>query len=476
MQNGEVKNLTIQGSVETNAKKNTLGGIVGVINNSTIDNCINEVTVTNKTGDYSVGGIAGWSGGDATIKNSINKANVTGGHQTGGIIAANQGIKLTIENCKNYGTITNEAGYAIAGIVGEDTSSATKTIIKNSTNYGEIKGTNTTDVTKSLGGLVGIILKELEIDNSNNEGKITIDSNSSFYVGGLVGRVEGVVNINNSHNKNTITSINQSSTNDKSKNVGGLIGAASSTQTSIITNSSNEKEGVISGGVRAGGLTGEFAAGLIINKCYNLANISTDTTGTYGTYIGGLVAYNSGYGPSHEDIVILNSYNKGNLNGSFDSNYSSNVGGLVGAQNTGSTEFNSKIINSYNQGNISSTHILSGIIRVVSKNVTLNNVYNVGLLNNTNINNNYIIGHKNTDATVNYKNVYYLNSLSGTLPEDTTNVIGKSADEMKNQSFVTLLNTNKNSINLTDIDSRLTGYTLCDWKLGTSGYPELDCK
>ena len=47
---------------------------------------------------------------------------------------------------------------------------------------------------------------------------------------------------------------------------------------------------------------------------------------------------------------------------------------------------------------------------------------------------------------------------------------------MKNQTFVTLLNSNKSSITLTDIDSRLSGYTLCNWKLGTSGYPELDCK
>ena len=89
---------------------------------------------------------------------------------------------------------------------------------------------------------------------------------------------------------------------------------------------------------------------------------------------------------------------------------------------------------------------------------------------------NYVITNKYSNTTVNYKNVYYLNTLTGTLPEDTTNVIGKTADEMKNNTFVTLLNTNKNSIKLTEIDDRLIGYTLCDWKLSVSGYPELDCK
>ena len=47
---------------------------------------------------------------------------------------------------------------------------------------------------------------------------------------------------------------------------------------------------------------------------------------------------------------------------------------------------------------------------------------------------------------------------------------------MKNATFVNTLNTNKNSIKLSEIDSRLSDYSLCDWKLGNSGYPELDCK
>ena len=116
----------------------------------------------------------------------------------------------------------------------------------------------------------------------------------------------------------------------------------------------------------------------------------------------------------------------------------------------------------------------NGILFSQEKSTTLNNVYNVGSLNSKK--DNYIIGNKYPNATVIYKNVYYLNSLSGTKPDDTTNVIGKSESEMKNVTFVNTLNTNKSSIDLSSIDSRLSGYTLCDWKLGTSGYPELNCK
>ena len=257
------------------------------------------------------------------------------------------------------------------------------------------------------------------------------------------------------------------------RNIGGLIGHLYSTQTSTITNSSNEKEGNINGGNRVGGLTGESLAGLIVNNCYNLAKLTTsESWPSSGVAMGGLVTVNSGWGPNHEDIVILNSYNKGNL----EPKTFSNIGGLLSSQSSKTVEVNTKIINSYNQGNITSSGTLNGIMKIQPKSITFNNIYNSGLLNNTNINDNYIIGKKETNAIENYKNVYYLNSIKGTKPEDTTNVIGKSESEMKNVTFVNTLNTNKNSIDLTEIDSRLSGYTLCDWKLGVSGYPELDCK
>ena len=43
------------------------------------------------------------------------------------------------------------------------------------------------------------------------------------------------------------------------------------------------------------------------------------------------------------------------------------------------------------------------------------------------------------------------------------------------QAFVNTLNSNKNAINLTSIDSSLSGYTLCNWKLGSDNYPALNC-
>ncbi len=481
LKDGEVKNLTVEGEI-TNDVKEALGGIVGRIENSTMDNCINEITITNKTNNHSVGGIAGWSTGDTTIKNCINKANISGGNTSAGIIASNQIGTLTIENCKNYGTITNELGSYAGGILGQEQSNATKTIIKNSTNYGEIIG-KSIDTTLYLGGVVARILKELEIDNSNNEGKITIDSNNVFYAGGIVGCVTGTVNINNSHNKNTITSNKIDSA--VGRDMGGLVGYIINNQTSIITNSSNEEAGVINGGNRTGGLVGDCQSGLIMNNSYNLAKVSSSDTWSGNIMIGGLIGSSSGWNIKHEDIVIINGYNKGNIEANID-NYNSVSGGLVGRQvssnpsNQEDTSSNTKILNSYNQGNITMNGntigglTASGIINIGPKSIILNNIYNTGLLNSKK--DNYVITNKYSNTTVNYKNVYYLNTLTGTLPEDTTNVIGKTADEMKNNTFVTLLNTNKNSIKLTEIDDRLIGYTLCDWKLSVSGYPELDCK
>ena len=103
----------------------------------------------------------------------------------------------------------------------------------------------------------------------------------------------------------------------------------------------------------------------------------------------------------------------------------------------------------------------------------MNNIYNAGNVSK------YGIGDLGTNNTINIKNAYYKNDTikKGTnLSNDSELTTGKSESEMKSQSFVTLLNTNKSSIDLNSVDSDLSGYTLCDWKLGSSGYPELDCK
>ncbi len=88
---------------------------------------------------------------------------------------------------------------------------------------------------------------------------------------------------------------------------------------------------------------------------------------------------------------------------------------------------------------------------------------------------NYGLGNLGTNTQFNgITNVYHLSDYT-TSNLSVEGVTTKSIDDMKSQAFVDLLNSNKNAISLSSIDSSLSEYTLCNWKLGNSGYPELAC-
>ena len=73
-----------------------------------------------------------------------------------------------------------------------------------------------------------------------------------------------------------------------------------------------------------------------------------------------------------------------------------------------------------------------------------------------------------------FTNVYHLNNyVSSNL--SITGVILKTNEIIKTTNFVNELNYNKNNINLSSIDSSLSGYALCNWKLGSDNYPTLNC-
>ncbi len=94
--------------------------------------------------DFTVdaGGICGFLCGSCTMNNCINYGNITiesaGGTCAGGIIGQTinvQNTVETIENCKNYGTITGNNSIAgIIGYLGRDDK------VSNCANYGFING------------------------------------------------------------------------------------------------------------------------------------------------------------------------------------------------------------------------------------------------------------------------------------------------------------------------------------------------
>lgn len=143
--------------------------------NATFENI--EVISGSITGFSDIYGISGCRG---SVKNCINRADVTAGsYNVAGVIST---IQDEASNCSNYGKITTGTGWA-GGIAG---GSDGMTTILNCANYGEIHVTGTVNSTDcAVGGLLGSPWN-LEISNCANFGNIYLTEQSEF-VGTIVG-------------------------------------------------------------------------------------------------------------------------------------------------------------------------------------------------------------------------------------------------------------------------------------------------
>lgn len=143
--------------------------------NATFENI--EVISGSITGFSDIYGISGCRG---SVKNCINRADVTAGsYNVAGVIST---IQDEASNCSNYGKITTGTGWA-GGIAG---GSDGMTTILNCANYGEIHVTGTVNSTDcAVGGLLGSPFN-IEISNCANFGNIYLTEQSEF-VGVIVG-------------------------------------------------------------------------------------------------------------------------------------------------------------------------------------------------------------------------------------------------------------------------------------------------
>lgn len=113
VENGAVKNITLQNS--SIKAESRVGGIVGEIRTSRIENCIVASNCYISASSHSVGGVIG-AGADTEIKNCANYAMVTGAYvEVGGIVGYSESNK-PIQNCINYGNVTG--GGRVGGIAG----------------------------------------------------------------------------------------------------------------------------------------------------------------------------------------------------------------------------------------------------------------------------------------------------------------------------------------------------------------------
>ena len=193
VKNTTIKNLTVAGSYTTGMPSS---GIVGLCDNSTIENCVSRVNITSTAtcsgSGPEVGGIVSKVSG-GTIRNCVNVGNITyiKSYGIGGVVGEVSqpwGINpnsVLIENCINLGTIDTQNNTSnTGGIISYTNHSgfSENLIIRNCKNKGEIKNTTSARV----GGIISLSGVKIDILNCCNNGKVLIQSGDYTNGSGLV--------------------------------------------------------------------------------------------------------------------------------------------------------------------------------------------------------------------------------------------------------------------------------------------------
>ena len=364
-ENAEVRNLSVSGTIDnTRINEDTTndlptpssGLITGLMTgDSIIENCVTATGSSVK--GQRTGGLVGRIEGGSII-NCTNYANVfdiegqdEGG--PGGITGAaahdansTEHPEIIISGCENYGSVETYNTYNVGGIAGtlrNADSDTEKVIIRDSHNYGTIKG-------KTLvGGITGSVQNAV-IEDSTNEGTITVEQSGTSQIGGIAGNATKGSLIINTRNKADITAEN-------SGIVGGIVGSV--TDGSTIKDSVNEND--ITGLNSVGGIAGEVKEGRIENT-QNSGKITgtSDTSYHYGGITGTL-----------NNSTVIKATNEGEVTGR------SNVGGIAGNANGG------EITDSENNAAISAfdnaTYApVGGIVGTATGNLKIKNTNNSG--------------------------------------------------------------------------------------------------
>ena len=166
--NATIKNLTISGNY--NIVKDGAGLIGGILGNSSIINCHNNVNITNIMNNFSVGGLVGtlMQQSNVIIDNSSNNATITNGSATGGLVGLVWNSVLTISNCNNTGIIISNGtqNQFTGGFVAKDNTTGATIILRNSINSGEVRGITNVDA------FVGKCFGRLDLQECTNTGNI----------------------------------------------------------------------------------------------------------------------------------------------------------------------------------------------------------------------------------------------------------------------------------------------------------------
>ena len=292
-----------------------------------------------------------------------------------------------------------------------------------------------------VGGFVG--LNEGNIKNSTSDIDINIKiatGSETIYGGGITGATDEGGLIENCCNTGNINIVVQA--NGVDIRVGGIVARVDGTST--VNNCVNKSNTIHIEGLEyllVGGIACDVYNNSVIENCSNQAKIEgiTGTGSSSRIYMGGII---SSMNTSTKGIIIDNCYNTGDL---YAEGYAPQIGGIIGAPD------GNIISNCYNTGNIETSSKTTsiragGIVGNCSNGTEIKNSYNTGILNLQGQ-----IAAKGTifasvgSGKVTITNCYYIKQDGVEIGGSTNNATitkteGKTAEQMKSDEIITLLN------------------------------------
>ena len=282
--------------VDIEAKVDGIGGLVGYIENTIINNCHATGLIAYYQGLYTindVGGLVGAINLAATITNSYTSVDIDSG-----------------------------AGSCIGGFIGNLGGNG-DTKISNCYSTGSVMGYS------DIGGFFGVAVNFFsDIQHCYSTGDIILqggdEDNLGFDVGGFVGRISGF--IYNCYSTGNIEG-------EYATKVGGFCGSMVSSQ---ITNCYSTGNIDVTYGQYMGGFIGDFGFACHITNCYATGNVNGDSN------LGGFT------GNDGEDATIESCYALGIVTGN------TNVGGFIGRASYNYAECTNNYYNTNNSTGVGS--------------------------------------------------------------------------------------------------------------------------
>ncbi len=302
------ENITVSGKVSASGAINSLGRIVGSLNDGSITKCTNkaDVTITGAAG-AAAAGVAGTASANTTVKNCSNSGAISiSGSIDGGRSYRAAGISNvagTVISCKNTGNVSVKTSGSMEGVVSLSAAGVVGTSSKqitSCTNTGKITMNSTVEVSRStLMGGVAANAENAKITKSWNKGAVTFNGVAEY--GAVVGGLGAITsNISQSWNKGAVSA--KTSKNELDVVAGGLAGTAVD-----MRNSYNAGSVTLNGKGYVGGLAGN--AGVFDHRIIN--NYSTGTIkGSKGATKGQLLGIYSAGDDKASNKIYSNYYTK----------------------------------------------------------------------------------------------------------------------------------------------------------------------